>query len=377
MSRLRRLLNSLALYLRHGLFWTILRQRLLGGLPLPVRVRWEGARNRGEALVAMRSWGLALMRRQPGASRLLLLGDGVFADELLKLLQQAGAQASIFNLDCPEGWEAFASGCAGILCCSFEPREQMAAASAVATHPRLSGVPFEYVTGLSEEQGCFRARDEYADTWFISPILLDSPSPYEIYEQSLSLFDQKCGLRDFLDLYQMLCHVHRNAVPGDIAEFGSYRGHSGYLIARTLEALGSDKRLFLFDTFEEFPAEKVGVDYFWNQSHYVDFAEVQEKFRGMKQVALVRGDFTQTFEQSGIKKLSLAYIDCDSYRATSHMLELLWPDTLATGGVMICEDYGHPALLGNRLALHQQLDQRSGALRFFSQFSGLYTAVKL
>ena len=37
---------------------------------------------------------------------------------------------------------------------------------------------------------------------------------------------------------------------GDVAEFGSFKGQSGYLIARYLEERKSDKRLFMFDAFE-------------------------------------------------------------------------------------------------------------------------------
>jgi O-methyltransferase len=250
-----------------------------------------------------------------------------------------------------------------------------AAARMLAAHTALASVPFEYAAGLNAERAQFAASDEYGDTTFVSPVLLDSPTPYALYAESLQRFEQKCGLRDYLDLYQLLRSVVRSAVPGDIAEFGSYRGHSGWLIARTLQALNSDKRLYLFDMFAEFPAETAGVDHFWNRSHPVDFAEVQRKLAPFPNVTLVRGDFTQTLAASGVGRLALAYVDCDSYRATRFLYDALWQKHLAPGALLVCEDYGHPALLGSRTAVH---DATAGwkAFQFFSQFSGLHITQK-
>jgi predicted O-methyltransferase YrrM len=240
-------------------------------------------------------------------------------------------------------------------------------------------VPFEYASGLDRERALFTKLDEYATTPFVSPVLLDQPNPYEIYEESLLHFEQKCGMRDFLDLYQLLRSVCDNNVPGDIAEFGSYRGHSGYLIARTLQALGSRKHLYMFDTFAAFPEELTGIDYYWSDTHDVSFAEVRAKFRDLENVHLVRGDFIETLPQSDLGHLALAYVDCDSYRATRYLLDALLPHRMSPRGLLVCEDYGHPALLGHRVAVHESLESLGPAdacFRFFSQFSGFYIVVK-
>jgi hypothetical protein len=57
-------------------------------------------------------------------------------------------------------------------------------------------------------------------------------------------------------------------------------------------------------------------------------------------------------------------------------MEYLYDNTLSKGGCMVFEDYGHPALLGNRLAIHQFFNERKNCLKFFSQFSGFYIVVK-
>jgi hypothetical protein len=249
-------------------------------------------------------------------------------------------------------------------------------AQRLTANAALNTVPFEYVAGVDPERTFFEKYDEYRDTWFVSPVLLDDETPYEIYRESLELFEQKCGLRDFLDLYQILRSAAERSVPGDVAEFGSYRGHSGWLIARSLQALGCDKRLFMFDTFDSFPDESLGVDHFWSGTHDVDFEEVKRKLSPFDNVHLVRGDFTETLASSELARVALAYVDCDSYRATRFLIDALLPERIVAGGALVCEDYGHPALLGNRVAVHESLTGVTNCFRFFSQFSGLYVVVK-
>jgi hypothetical protein len=138
-----------------------------------------------------------------------------------------------------------------------------------------------------------------------------------------------------------------------------------------------DTRLYLFDMFENFPEEAIGVDRYWSNTHQVDYGEVCSKFADQENVTLVKGDFTQTLPKSDTGPLSFVFIDCDSYRGTQYLLNELWDTRLVKGGFMVLEDYGHAALLGNRLAAHEFFDQRQDAHVFFSQFSGFYIAVKL
>jgi hypothetical protein len=374
----RNALQRLRRHLRQGTLGDVLLSRA-GIMPEHARVRWHGARDTGEAARALAKWARILCAQGGDGAWVLSVGDGGECHRRLnERLRRQGVRHEAIGLEQIEAWTPGTAGKpAAVLCAYPDSRRLTRAARAVAAHPAFAGVPFEYAAGLDPERSLFAQRDEYADTFFVSPVLLDDPTPYALYEESLQHFEQKCGLRDFLDLYQLLRIVVENDVPGDIAEFGSYRGHSGWLIARTLQALGSRKHLYLFDTFENFPAENLGLDYFWSRTHAVDYAEVQRKFEGLRErVTLVKGDFTQTLASSGLGAVALAYVDCDSYRATRHLIDTLLPGALSPRGVLVCEDYGHPALLGNRAAVHQSLDGRGGCFRFFSQFSGLYVVVK-
>lgn len=371
-------LGKLLRHLRNG----TLGERIglaFGRLPNHIRVRWYGADDAAQAADALARWAQIFLDGASKESWVMSLGAGdAFHQTLDSALSRRKLNTRNLSLQQAVALSAEETRTLkGIVSGQTHANALTEAARVVAKHPRLSAVPFEYAAGLNPEKKQFVRQDEYRDTWFVAPWLLDSPGPYAIYEESLQHFEQKCGLRDYLDLYQMLRYVTENDIPGDIAEFGSYRGHSGWLIARTLQTLRSDRRLYMFDMFEQFPPEPYGMDHFWNRSHFVDFAEVRDKLAAFPNVELVKGDFTQTLASSGIGALALAYVDCDSYRATRYLIDRLWLHHLPARGALVCEDYGHPALLGNRAAFHEEMDGTPGAFRFFSQFSGLQIALKL
>jgi predicted O-methyltransferase YrrM len=367
------MLSKLTRHLRRGTLGEALNARL-GRESVAARVRWYGAatpEDGAEALAQRAQW---LVDRAGGGSAWVLVSGAreALAAGLLRRLQRRGIP---FKQEAPAALAGHAGGkgLAAVLCSSTQMRDITEAGRAVAFNPALAEVPFEYVVGLDTAQASFKRLDEYSNTFFVAPQLVEPFSVYGIYEESLLRFEQKCGLRDYLDLAQAVAQVVRAGVPGDVAEFGSFRGHSGWLLARLLQAHGSDKRLYLFDAFEKFPEEHLGVDYFWNQTpHDVDYEEVKAKFKDFPQVSLVKGDFTRTLTTSGIERLALAYVDCDSLRATRYLLDTIYDRLLAPGGLIVVEDYGHPALLGSRLAVHEAMRARPGALQFFSQFSGLY-----
>lgn len=245
----------------------------------------------------------------------------------------------------------------------------------IVKNPKLCEIPFEYILIPKDEYPLLSDYDNIS-TSFVSPLLLSKIDFFEIYEDSLKRFEPKCQIHDYMDLSQLLQYVIDNNIDGDVAEFGSYKGHCGYLISQILTKFGSTKRLWMFDMFEEFPEEIMGVDIFWNKSHQVDFSEVRSTFSHLANVTLVKGDFTETFKEMDIEKLCLVYIDCDSYRSTKFLLQTVYELFLARNGILIIEDYGHAPLLGSRIAFHEFFDGRKNCFKFFSQFSGVQIVVK-
>ncbi|MBK6837707.1 MAG: class I SAM-dependent methyltransferase [Bacteroidetes bacterium] len=240
----------------------------------------------------------------------------------------------------------------------------------------LKDIPFDYLGDTWEDFEFAREQDHQNSLGFVSPLLNDETDYFELYKRSLTRFEKKCDIRDYMDLCQIIKYINQHEIPGDVAEFGSYKGHSGFLLSLLLEAYGNTKKLFMYDTFKKFPVETIGVDAFWSDTHEVNFEEVKAKFTDRKNVELVKGDFTETLSTVRPAQLSFIYVDCDSYRATTFLMKELYDTVLSSGGVMILEDYGHPALLGNRLAYHHFFDGRKDCFKFFSQFSGFMIIVK-
>jgi len=239
-----------------------------------------------------------------------------------------------------------------------------------------NSIPFEYVViPKLENQIIDRMWEDSRD--FISPVHIQAEAWDNIFQQSCEIFEPKTGIRDYMDLVQGLNHLKARNLSGDIAEFGSFRGQSGYLTAKYLKEVKSAKKLFMFDMFESFPIETIGVDHFWSETHEVDFTDIKRKFKDLPNVELVKGDFTKTFEGSNCKELALAFVDCDSYRGTKYLIETIFDNFLVAGGIMVFEDYGHASLLGNRIAIHQAFDNKENVFCFFSHFSGSYFVCKI
>ncbi len=265
----------------------------------------------------------------------------------------------------------------GIICALADVRTTTSLATSLLQNDNLNSIPFEYTHQMVEEYRILMKHDWQEDFHMVSPLLKSDIDYFGIYEESLKIFERKCQIRDYLDLCQLIHSILSNRIPGDIAEFGSFKGHSGYLIARVLEAHQDYRPFYMFDTFDHFPDEQNSLDFFWTNTHIVNFEEVKSKLRSFSNVKLVKGDFTKTFDQTGIHQLALVYVDCDSYRATDYLINRIFDEVLSPGGVMIFEDYGHAALLGNRVAIHNNFDNRKGSFQFFSQFSGFYVVVKM
>ena len=264
-----------------------------------------------------------------------------------------------------------------VLCTYTDIRRTHAAARSILRDPVLGRLTFEYVTFPRDSYTTLERHTVTTALDLVSPLPGYPVDVLALYEESLTRFEKKCDVRDFMDLCQLIKNTVDNATDGDIAEFGSFRGHSGYLMAALLAKLGADRRLYLFDTFSAFPEESLGIDRFWSRSHAVDFDAVRAQFEPFPFVRFVQGDFTQTFDTSGIRRLALVHVDCDAHRSTDYLIQRIYPEVLVPGGIMVFEDYGHAQLLGSRVAVDNYFAARSGCVTFFSQFSGSYVVIKL
>ena len=343
---------------------------------VPRDFRWNDPQNEQEAEEFL-SKRIISSAKNLGVAKIILLGGKKdFRSNLAEILQESFTISSFESLESMIADADLDLSCTVIGITTLQANEIHRIGENLVREPKTSNVAFEYVVIPKVENLAINRMYENSND-FISPLHLQEPNFSNLYEESCKLFEPKTGIRDFMDLIQGVNHVLNTNLQGDLAEFGSFKGQSGYLTARYLEARKSPKTLFMFDAFESFPIESNGVDHFWSDTHKVNFEGIKQKFKRFNHVDLVKGDFTETFNQSACKKLCLAFVDCDSYRGTKYLIDEIFEDRLEVGGLMIFEDYGHASLLGNRLAVHEKFKGKRNAFCFFSQFSGSFYVCKL
>lgn len=158
-------------------------------------------------------------------------------------------------------------------------------------------------------------------------------------------------------------YVVKNNIPGDFVECGVWRGGNGIVAKKIFEALGSDKKVWMFDTFEGMtkPSDedvnaktciKAEEKYHktLGKTHsnwcYASIDDVKKNCKAssikMSEVKFIQGDVCKTLiEPKNLpQKIAVLRLDTDWYESTKMELEVLYP-RLEKNGVLIIDDYGH------------------------------------
>jgi hypothetical protein len=172
-------------------------------------------------------------------------------------------------------------------------------------------------------------------------------------------------------------HVVRNEIGGAFVECGVWKGGSMMAVALTLKALGqTDRELVLFDTFtgmtEPTPEDAVSpydgysLHSMWKRRTNwsgIPAADVRTAMAStgypMDRVTFVEGPVEETLPREAPARIALLRLDTDWYASTRAEMEHLYPN-LATGGVLVIDDYGHYA--GARRAVDEALAARGDHL---------------
>lgn len=154
-----------------------------------------------------------------------------------------------------------------------------------------------------------------------------------------------------------------NNIPGDFVECGVWRGGNGILAKKIFEALGSNKKVWMFDTYEGMtePTDldvtahskiKAKTQYDKTQTEsgtewcYASIEDVENNCRmssiDTRGINFVKGDVLETLKDTQYipDSISVLRLDTDWYESTKLELEVLYPN-LSKNGVLIIDDYGH------------------------------------
>ena len=157
-------------------------------------------------------------------------------------------------------------------------------------------------------------------------------------------------------------YVVDNNIPGDFVECGVWRGGNGILAKKVFERLGSNKKVWMFDTFEGM-TKPTSVDvaaktqmaaeikYRENQLETHNewcYASLDDVKRNCVDSGLdihsfhfIKGDVCETLQTSSNlpKDICVLRLDTDWYESTKIELDTLYP-LLSQKGVLIIDDYG-------------------------------------
>lgn len=191
--------------------------------------------------------------------------------------------------------------------------------------------------------------------WFLLPSLLLSIARFE---------PKPCAAwHDCTALYRAVRYVVKQEIPGDVVECGCARGGSAALMALTLRRLGSQRKLWLFDTFEGLPAPSSKDPDFEIADLFTGTCvggldEVRGLFQRLntaENVTFVKGLFQETLPATPIQQIAVLHIDGDWYESVRVCLETLY-DKVVAGGLIQLDDYGY--WQGARKAVDEFLARR-------------------
>jgi Macrocin-O-methyltransferase (TylF) len=174
----------------------------------------------------------------------------------------------------------------------------------------------------------------------------------------------ECGNARLRNLYEAVRQVVAAGILGDIVECGTARGGSGAMMGLTLQSLGADRKLWLFDTFEGLP-EPSGDDpdrelaELYTGGFRGGYDEVQSLFERLQissNTEMVKGLFQDTLTTADIESIAVLHLDGDWYDSVLVCLEHFY-DRVSPGGVIQIDDYGHWE--GARKAVDEFLARRS------------------
>jgi hypothetical protein len=169
--------------------------------------------------------------------------------------------------------------------------------------------------------------------------------------------------------------IKKNNIPGDIINFGVYKGWSMQFFAEVRDSLGlQEKRIWGFDTFEGFTDTSSSIfDSFIPYANEHDgsgltihkdtsYEAVEERLSIYNNIKLVKGDINKTISLIENVQTSIVLFDMDDYTPTKISLPTAY-SSLSKNGFIIHDHYsfpscGNPGLYGQRRAMQDFLKDR-------------------
>lgn len=163
-------------------------------------------------------------------------------------------------------------------------------------------------------------------------------------------------------LVESLLTVINNNTEGDVVEFGCYVGESSKYLMKTLLEIGSEKKLFIYDSFEGLPdLSKWEENSGWRPRTLKTTEEVLIKNFSQNNLPIpfIHKDWFKNIPHYKIpQKICFAFLDGDFYDSIYDSLEKIF-DKVSDGGHILFHDYERNDLPGVRAAIEDFLQKRN------------------
>jgi hypothetical protein len=176
---------------------------------------------------------------------------------------------------------------------------------------------------------------------------------------SCMVSSRAAGYRHMLaHIYQSIVYIANRGLKGSFVEFGVYKAGTTVFLAKTLQKLNINSKIYAFDTFDGFPPRKSLLDlYSDGHDEFSDFASVSAYCSGYP-IELIRGDICETYRQLDGVPLVFSFFDTDNYSPTKWSLEMCYEQTVP-GGILSFDhfycDERWLYTLGERIAVTEVL----------------------
>jgi O-methyltransferase len=147
------------------------------------------------------------------------------------------------------------------------------------------------------------------------------------------------------------------ATPGEVAEFGVWRGGTALLLRDHLVTQAQNRTLHLFDSFAGLPEANPAKDNHHREGDLADTSEAAvRKLLGFAGVVIHAGRFEKTVAAVSDGRFCFAHIDADLYSSVLFASNFIYP-RLNPGGVIVYDDYGFRTCAGAKAAVDEYFAQ--------------------
>ena len=173
----------------------------------------------------------------------------------------------------------------------------------------------------------------------------------------------------FYSLQNIFKNILDNKIKGHVAECGVWKGHSAFILGKMLEEANSNKKFYIFDSFEgglsdkstedknkryELSKQQIRAE---KMSFASDENQVKKSLSVFRNIHYLKGWIPERFNELNDKNFCFVHIDVDLYQPTLDSLIFFYP-RLIKGGAIVIDDYGISQFPGARKAVDYFLSSK-------------------